>query len=134
MSGLHVCPVCYSDEHLSVEWCPEVWIDETTGVRVLSPRWHDSAYSTSDAYDVTQTCDELRDGDLIVCEHEGERLIAVLVQAWPTRVSGPLGSGMHELSDEYDWSTLDEGKYVRSIEAHARFVSTHTHTSTKESN
>lgn len=131
MSGLHCCPVCYSDEHLSAEWCPDVWVDESTGVRVISPSWHNRPYDSGEAYDVTQTCEHMRDGDLIVCEHEGERLIAVLVQAWPTRISGPLGSSMHELSDEHAWTTLDDGKYARSIEAHQRFV---THTSTKESN
>lgn len=131
MSGLHCCPVCYSDEHLSAEWCPDVWVDESTGVRVISPSWHNRPYDSGEAYDVTQTCEHMRDGDLIVCEHEGERLIAVLVTAWPTRISGPLGSSMHELSDEHAWTTLDDGKYARSIEAHQRFV---THTSTRESN
>src|SRR4051794_38048547 len=131
MTDSEFFPVCYRDGHASVETCPEVWVDEPTGVRVMSPSWHNRPYDSGEAYDVTQTSDALRDGDLIVCEHEGERLIAVLVQAWPTRISGPLGSSLHELSDEYDWTTLDDGKYARSIEAHQRFV---THTSTKERN
>jgi hypothetical protein len=133
MTGRHCCVVCFSDEHLSPEWCPHVTIDDETGVRIIEPpTWRDGVtISAGDAYDVTQTCDDMRDGDLIVCTHEnGERIVAVLLEAWPTRMIGPRGDVMHELDSSLDWATFESGKYLRSYEAAQRF--THTHTSTKE--
>jgi hypothetical protein len=46
--------------------------------------------STSEMYDLTQTSDDIHDGDVFVCN--GGRTIGFLMQAWPTLIAGELGS------------------------------------------
>lgn len=73
----------------------------------------------SDAYDHTQTSDEIRDGDVL---HLGGDKTGVMVQAWPVEVTGNHSkeSGFHTLGNGKTWDTLDDGKYKRSAEiAHA---------------
>jgi hypothetical protein len=120
----NVCPVCFSDEHLGFAWCPDVRVDESTGVRVFQPShghgW--SHYTTGEAYDFTQTCEDMRDGDVIVA-YEGEQPVtAVLIEAWPTAVIGGPGE-FHELAEGHTWELLDGGKYLPSVEAAQRYQS-----------
>ena len=132
MSALNCCPVCFSDEHLSAEWCPDVWIDEETKTRVFSPRTISGVtgltrpYGTGEAYDFTQTCDHVRDGDLIRCEHDGREVWAVLVSAWPVAFDGLDEEGqagsLHTLDDVRDLYSLDEGKYAKSFDVAERYV------------
>ncbi len=71
--------------------------------------WND--LSTGEAYDRTQWDDEVKDGDIIVC-NEGKS-VAILVEAWPTLVKGEEGE-FHTFMRDGTWQTLDGGKYVEA--------------------
>jgi hypothetical protein len=131
MSALNCCPVCFSDEHLSAEWCPNVWIDKETGTRVFTPPVFASfsertLVDTGEAYDFTQTTEGVRDGDLIRCQHEGREVWAVLVSAWPVAFDGLDEEGqageLHTLDHILDLYSLDEGKYAKSFDVAERYV------------
>lgn len=68
--------------------------------------------STREAYDASQWCDAIRDGDVLLVPSEGRA--AVLVGAWPVSVvpheDGP--GDFHEFIDGASWRTNDDGKYL----------------------
>lgn len=84
---------------------------------------------TRDAYNASQTRDEIRDGDVLVAREE--QAVAVLVQAWPTAVKWPIGNGdghaahgqFHRLDYGELWcdqpdgrkATVGGGKYAASV-------------------
>jgi hypothetical protein len=87
------------------------------------PKVHDFTHihepHTSNAYDETQTNDDIKDGDVF---HLGGDKTGVMVQAWPVEVTGNHNkeSGFHTLGNGKTWDTLDDGKYKKSAElAHA---------------
>lgn len=67
--------------------------------------------STGDAYDETQVNDDIKDGDIIVCN--GGKSVAILVEAWPTSVKGEQGE-FHGMKDDVSWETLYDGKYAEA--------------------
>jgi hypothetical protein len=68
----------------------------------------------SDAYNASQTRDEIRDGDVLLVEREGARATAaVLVGAWPTSV-GNIAVPFHSLREGHTWETLSGGRYAES--------------------
>lgn len=67
--------------------------------------------STGEAYDQTQWDDNIKDGDVIVC-NEGKS-VAILVEAWPAIVKGERGE-FHGFEEGVTWETLDEGKYAEA--------------------
>jgi hypothetical protein len=91
------------------------------------PEWGDGqAYDTREAYDFTQTNEAMRDGDVVVCQHEGREVVAILVEAWPVAISGMdeerQAGSMHALDHPADWHSLDGGKYLLSIDATERWA------------
>lgn len=46
-------------------------------------------YSTSEMYDITQTSEDIKDGDLFVCNGGGT--VGFLMKAWPTALFGEVG-------------------------------------------
>ena len=71
--------------------------------------WND--LDTGDAYDRTQWDDDVKDGDVIVCN--GGKSVAILVEAWPTIAKGEQGE-FHGFNPGVTWETLDEGKYAEA--------------------
>lgn len=71
--------------------------------------WND--HSTGEAYDRTQWDDEVKDGDVIVC-NEGKS-VAILVEAWPTIAKGERGE-FHGMLGDVTLETLGEGKYAEA--------------------
>jgi hypothetical protein len=62
---------------------------------------HDlKSLSMSDAYDCTQCCDEIKDGDILIVQDGA----AVLVEAWPMMVSGE-SSIFHKPSPDFHAQT-----------------------------
>ena len=59
--------------------------------------------TSGDAYDASQTRDDIRDGDVLVVESEG--VVGIMVAAWPTAVTQKLGA-FHELASDAEWSSL----------------------------
>ena len=53
--------------------------------------------TSGDAYDASQTRDDIRDGDVLV--------VGIMVAAWPTAVTQKLGA-FHELASDAEWSSL----------------------------
>lgn len=76
--------------------------------------------STSTAYDMTQTCDDIRDGDVL--DIPNERVVGVLVGAYPVGITADFGD-LHGLTlaegqERRDaWAALDGGKYAASYRA-----------------
>ena len=78
------------------------------------PTIHNFPGATSaEIYDLSQTTDGITDGDVLVMDNA----VAIMVQAWPTLYKGEQGQ-LHALAVDkgYDWGTLDEGRYVASVE------------------
>jgi len=79
----------------------------------MSPTVHDmTQYSDGEVYDITQTDDDLEDGDVL--KLSGGRL-AVLVQAWPVMVVGQ-SDALHQLKPDKTWESFDRGLYSKSAE------------------
>ena len=55
--------------------------------------------STGDAYDVVNSDDSIRDGDVLVVE--GERVVGIAVSAWPTAITVERGA-FHTFADGVD--------------------------------
>jgi hypothetical protein len=97
----------------------------TTSPRIISnPRVH--ILDEDDAYAVTQTSDDIRDGDVLVVPSAG--VVAVMVGAWPTTVVGD-GSDLdfHTLDADVSPSCLlsSPGRYDASLPVcprHDQFV------------
>jgi hypothetical protein len=74
--------------------------------------------STSEAYDASQTRDDIRDGDLLLIE--SERVAGFLMGAYPVAVTAAHGE-LHTLAPGADLETVEGGRYVESFQrAHAR--------------
>jgi len=77
-------------------------------------------YSSGEAYDASQTHNEIHDGDVLVVERENA--IAILVSAWPVIFEGYDEDLQHNtafdgpLHHSADWHELDGGKYTPSVE------------------
>ncbi|RKN09635.1 hypothetical protein [Streptomyces radicis] len=67
--------------------------------------------STKEAYDATQTHEEIKDGDVLIIEGQG--VVGVLYKAWPFAVTTESGELHHSNGKEYEW---DNGRYVTSVE------------------
>lgn len=61
--------------------------------------------SSGDAYDASQTRDDISDGDVLVVE--SERVVGFLVKAWPVAVSDEHGA-FHALDPDADVTCLDK--------------------------
>jgi hypothetical protein len=85
--------------------------------KVHDLRDHVLGGDTGTAYDESQTNDEIRDGDVLVAEEDGETILAILVKAWPTLVWPAAPCHFHELKPGLTWQSLDDGKYAPSFEA-----------------
>ncbi|MDT0267970.1 hypothetical protein RM844_16950 [Streptomyces sp. DSM 44915] len=67
--------------------------------------------TTKEAYDATQTHEEIKDGDVLIIEGQG--VVGVLYKAWPFAVTTEAGELHHSNGKEYEW---DNGRYVTSVE------------------
>lgn len=73
--------------------------------------------SEEDAYDASQTCPWMRDGDVLISYNRTGAFgpnIAVLVQAWPTWAAGAKPREFHKLEPEVTWESLEGGRYLPS--------------------
>lgn len=59
--------------------------------------------STGEAYDASQTHDDIRDGDVLSVE--SERAVAVLIEAWPVAISENTGE-FHPPGATFDWDSV----------------------------
>lgn len=60
--------------------------------------------STGEAYDASQTHDDIKDGDVLAVP--SEQVVGILVQAWPTAVGERTGA-FHSLdTDKYWWDAV----------------------------
>lgn len=67
--------------------------------------------SSGEAYDCSQTCDAISDGDVLLVPSEGR--VAVLVEAWPVIVgAGHPGPAFHILGPDVTFRNLHGGKYL----------------------
>jgi hypothetical protein len=73
--------------------------------------------SNREAYDLTQTSDEIKDGDVLYVP--SENLVGFLAKAWPIAVIGK-PENFHTAREE-SWSDLNE-EYGESIAAAIRLV------------
>ena len=70
---------------------------------------HDLSHlSAEDAYDETQTDDEIKDGDVI---NMGNGNVAIKVKAWPVVACGAI-EDFHTLSE--GWECFEGGRYEES--------------------
>jgi hypothetical protein len=68
--------------------------------------------TASEAYDASQTRDEIHDGDVLVSISEG--IVGILVEAWPAAITDERGC-FHRLEEGRDWTTFDDGFYAESF-------------------
>lgn len=59
--------------------------------------------STGEAYDASQTSDDIHDGDVLSVPSEG--VVGILVSAWPTAVGERYGE-FHQLAYEVEWDEV----------------------------
>jgi hypothetical protein len=76
-----------------------------------SPTVHTFATS-QEAYDASQTRDEIRDGDVLSVP--SEQVVGVLVEAWPVAITAQRGS-FHRLADGVAWENFEQGRYCESV-------------------
>lgn len=71
--------------------------------------------SSGDIYDITQTSDKIKDGDVLVCM--SEKVIAVMIEAWPTAIYQYIDTphSFHVAAPEVSLMELDEGKYEDAV-------------------
>ncbi len=67
--------------------------------------------STGEAYDSAMCSDEIKDGDILIVKEE--RVIGVLIEAWPSAVTFDKGQ-FHCMAEGHDMRTTDDGKYAAS--------------------
>jgi hypothetical protein len=79
---------------------------------------------TGMAYDISQTSDEIHDGDVLIADHNGRTIYAVMCSAWPTSLDGYGEELMedetfqfHFFADIRDIYTIEGGKYVAALDA-----------------
>lgn len=71
--------------------------------------WDLTKLSGHEAYDVTQSNENLKDGDVLHLSTGN----AVLMSAWPVIVTGDIDQ-FHRLGSDYSWDTIDNGKYAKA--------------------
>jgi hypothetical protein len=59
--------------------------------------------STCAAYEASQVRDDIRDGDVLVVE--SERVVGILVEAWPVAVTRQSGQ-FHALAPDAEWTAM----------------------------
>lgn len=74
------------------------------------PKVHEFG-STGEAYDASQCDDNISDGDVLVVP--SERVVGVLVRAWPVAVTPEHGE-LHGLLDGVEWADFEDGNYAES--------------------
>jgi hypothetical protein len=75
--------------------------------------------TSGEAYDASQTQEEISDGDILVVDNGR---VAILVAAWPTQLSDePKGGEFHRLQVAESWEHLDRGRYAESAKV-ARMI------------
>jgi hypothetical protein len=67
--------------------------------------------TTGEAYNASQTHDEIRDGDVLAVEPEG--VYGVLVAAWPIAVTEGTGA-FHGLAEGVAWDDFEGGRYAEA--------------------
>jgi|SRR3954468_16649648 hypothetical protein len=76
------------------------------------PKVHKFA-STAEAYDASQTDDNIKDGDVLLTP----TCVGFLDEAWPMLVKGvDPHKAFHKLKPGYSWDTVEGGKYKKSVE------------------
>jgi hypothetical protein len=60
--------------------------------------------STGEAYDASQCDDAIKDGDVLVVADE--RVVGILVEAWPVAISEATGE-FHRGASEFDWAKVE---------------------------
>ncbi|MDQ0949317.1 hypothetical protein QFZ24_003240 [Streptomyces phaeochromogenes] len=83
---------------------------------ILTHRFED----TEEAYNATQCRDDIHDGDVLVIEREG--VVGFLRSAWPAALTVAHGE-LHTVTG--DPRTLDDGRYVASVEAAEKIAAEH---------
>lgn len=74
----------------------------------MTPKPH-KFRSNEEAYDRSQTDDDIKDGDILVTP----KAVAILVKAWPVLVHGDGEKVLHHLED-VSWESFDRGRYLNS--------------------
>lgn len=74
--------------------------------------------STSEAYNASQTDDNIKDGDVLSVPSEG--IHGVLVKAWPVAVTADHGA-FHALEDGVKWESYEGGRYFEAA-SHAALI------------
>jgi len=81
-------------------------------VLARTPKVHDLRHmSHGEVYDLTQTSDDIRDGDVLHVK-DGS---AVMFKAWPTMVNGNSKS-LHSFDTGYSWDDEDLSHYKRAVD------------------
>ena len=63
--------------------------------------------TTAEAYNASQTHDEIHDGDVLVATEEGA--VAVMLEAWPTALDeATAGEAFHVLNPDASWDAIPE--------------------------
>ena len=71
--------------------------------------------TSGEAYDASQTHDDISDGDVLVVE--SEQAVAILMKAWPTVYNDDaLPNEFHTLGPDYDWAMTEYGESVKLAE------------------
>jgi hypothetical protein len=78
---------------------------------MAKPKIHEFE-TTGEAYDASQTDDNIKDGDILVATEE--KVIGILVQAWPVSIDSNKTGHFHALKPGLQWSTFEGGKYSDS--------------------
>lgn len=74
--------------------------------------------STSEAYNASQTDDNIKDGDVLSVPSEGVH--GVLVKAWPVAATAEHGA-FHQLKDGVKWESYEGGRYFEAA-SHAALI------------
>jgi hypothetical protein len=79
------------------------------------------ACTSGDAYDITQTDDRVKDGDVLIVPSEG--IVGVMVEAWPTAMTSENGQ-FHKLSSVFLHASpvSDSPTYTKSFVLAAAYV------------
>ena len=59
---------------------------------------------TGDAYDSSQGCDKIKNGDILVSRQD--KVVGILVEAWPVAITQERGH-FHGVGDAWDWSHVE---------------------------
>lgn len=80
--------------------------------KVADPQIHTyDTYDSEDVYDITQSDDNIKDGDVLVVKKE--KIIGILVGAWPYAITSNVGM-FHKFVSDQSWNNMENGKYLES--------------------